>query len=138
MVGEQRKTFTLSRLKQPETPFFTFLSYWKTPDLHIILEYIYKKIIPIMWNSAYMLKKMFLKHSTNQTFTFVSSKVVYSNKHLASIAPSGNGFSTVIKCSVLLPCNYTCSRSNGEAIPNLIKRRLEKSAIWVYLKRNLK
>ena len=32
-------------------------------------------------------KKSSLQNSTNQTFIFMSSKVVYFNKHLASTAP---------------------------------------------------
>ena len=78
------------------------------------------------------------KNSTNQTFTLISSKVVYFKKHLVSIAPLGNEACNAIKCFVSPPDNYTCSKSNGGATPNLIKRNLEKSAIWMNLKRQLK
>ena len=70
----------------------------------------------------------FYINSTNQTFTFIRSKVVYFKKNLASIAFLGNKAFTAVKCSVSQPDNYTCSRSNGEATPNLIKRYLEKWA----------
>ena len=62
------------------------------------------------------------------------SEVVYFIKHPASIAPLENEVSTAINCSVSLPNNHAWGRSNGRATPNLIKRRLEKSAIWVFLK----
>ena len=61
----------------------------------------------------------FYKNSGNQTFTFISSKLVYFSKHVTSIAPLGNKFSTAIKCSVMVPDNYTCSRSNDRATPKL-------------------
>ena len=45
MVGWQRKVFVVDHLKRPEMTFFTILSYWKTSDLHLILDDFYKKRI---------------------------------------------------------------------------------------------
>ena len=68
-----------------------------------------------MWNFAYMQKKIISASikTTNQTFTFVSSKVV--NKHLASTTQLGNEVSTALKYSVSPLENCACSRSNGGA-----------------------
>ena len=71
-------------------------------------------------------------------FTFISSKVVYFMKQYASIAPTGNEIYTAIRSFISLPNNLICIKSNGTATPNMVKGRLEKSAIWVYLKRQLK
>ena len=41
----------------------------------------------------------FYKNSTNQTFTFISSKVVYFKKYHTSTASLGNEVSTTVKYS---------------------------------------
>ena len=62
---------------------------------------------------------------------------VYFKYYLTSTALIGNEVSTAIRCSILPLENHACRRSNDWATPNLIKTRPEKSAIWVYLKRQL-
>ena len=69
-------------------------------------------------------------------FCLMSSKVVYFKKHLANIARIGNEVSTAIPFP--LPHNYAHCRSNGKTTPNLIERRLEKSAVWINWKRQWK
>ena len=84
--------------RSPETTFFTFLSSWKTSDLDLILEDFYKKIIVLKYSVNNHLKKndmefrihpeedhlSFYENSTNQTFNFIGSKVVYFIKDLAN------------------------------------------------------
>ena len=43
MVQRRRNIFTLDRLNWPGATFFTFLSYLKTSDLHLVPEDFYKK-----------------------------------------------------------------------------------------------
>ena len=79
---------------------FTFLSYWKTSDLHLILEDFYKKrivlknCVKVYLKKNYVEKKVerkicregllfFYKNFTNQIFTFNNGKVKYFKKHLA-------------------------------------------------------
>ena len=63
----------------------------------------------------------FYKNSANEIFTFISSKLVYFNKHLACIALLGNKVSTAINYSISPANNYACSRSNAGVTPNILK-----------------
>ena len=76
---------------------FTFLSYGKTSDLHLILDDFYKKTVTALANCVKSYLKIncmefcihtekdhlcFHKNSAYQISTFINSKVVYFKKHL--------------------------------------------------------
>ena len=66
------------------------------------------------------------------------SEYNYLNKYLAIIAPLWNKVSTTIKYFISATDNCPCSRSNGEATPNLIEKRHEKCAIWLLFEMTVK
>ena len=91
IVWQGRHLLTLDYLKQPQTTFFTFLSYWTKSNLYLILE-------ELNWINKNWIKKLCKSHlkinyvefpyahknSRVQAFTFINSKVVYFKKHLIS------------------------------------------------------
>ena len=77
IVARQWQYFTLDHLKRPLRAFLTFLSYGTT-YLYLVPEYSYEKMI--LWKNRVHFG--FYKYFTNQTFTFINSKVVYVKKHL--------------------------------------------------------
>ena len=117
---ERRKSFTLDRLRWPCYNIF-FLPIFLTENHQIFILYQETSIRTVLKNSVKSHLKIFLnnvvisihteknhlyfyKISTNQTFTFISSKVVYFKKHLAYQAQYLQG----MKFS--LPLDIPCRR----------------------------
>ena len=99
LIGwERRKSFTLDRLRWPS--YGIFLAIFLTKNHQICMLYQETFIIIVLKNSVKSHLKIFVnnvvisihveknhlclyKISANQTFTFISSKVVYFKKHFA-------------------------------------------------------
>ena len=99
LIGwELRKSFTLDRLRWPY--YGIFLPIFLTENHQICILYQETFIIIVLKNSVKSHLKIFVNHvvisihieknhlcfykiSGNQTFTFISSKVVYFKKHVA-------------------------------------------------------
>ena len=120
-----KKTFLprLPKMVLNSNFFFTFLSYCKSLDLHLIPEDFYEKELHqriakksfdnifnyIIQNSAYkqiglsMLQWKLCKW--NFYFCQQQSSLLYKASWISSIAPLGSEVATAIKCSVSLPDN---------------------------------
>ena len=109
------KCFTLDRLKRPQQYFCYLFILLKTPDLHLILE-LYFILFKICVknhlkrnNGEFCIHaekdhQCFYKNSTNQTFTFIKSKLVYFKKYRT------NQVQHLEETKFLLPLNvlYCC------------------------------
>ena len=134
-IEQRRKFSTLDRLRQSYLSILLenirFASYTrrllqKRTEIKNCIKNLFKIFLIQFCGNPYTSRKnhlCFYKNSTNQTFTFISNKVVYFKKHLASTAPFGKELSNAITCSVLPPDNYACiSSSVGDTCKNMLFR----------------